>query len=401
MTMSVSQDSVSAFEQLREQLPVALIEVEWPTARVTYLNAIAQTLSGYNDEDVARGVSGLCLLDEPSQRQVLAIAQEQLASNVALGLPYQRLKGQRIYELTAIRKDGTHYPVELQAAYILDDAHFPVGIRFIFRDLTERHRLEEERRQLELQARQSQKLESLGILAGGIAHNINNLLTAVHGNLFLLRHYLGGNTDALEVVDELEVASDRGAQMVRSLVQFWRPELAASGLTDLAQLIRDTAELVRPSIPPATHLALEDLPEGRLVHGDSGALAQVLVNLLVNAIDATAGSGRITVSLSRVCLRSERRWAPPGFPAGPYHLVSIADTGPGIAPEVQEQIFDPYFSTKDVRLGRGLGLSISLSIACSHGGWLSVESTPGKGATFHLLLPDACGQKSASEPHSL
>lgn len=398
MNMINSEESaVAALDQLRSQLPAAFVEVELPSVRVTYLNAIAQTLLGYDETDIAAGLNGFELLDEESRQRAIEISDSQLAENVALGLPYQRLQGQRIHQMTAIHKDGTHFPVELQAAYILDERQFPVGIRFIVWDLSERHRLEEERRQLERQARQSQKLESLGLLAGGVAHEFNNVLTAVNGNLFLLREHLEGNDAALELIEAIECGSDRATRMVRGLLQFSRPDVEPNALTDLAELTRDTVELVRPSLPLSTHIALAALPEGRRLMVDTGALQQVLVNLLVNAIEATAQGGVISVSLSRCLLRMPSRWAPPDFPEGVYHVISISDAGPGIPCELQERIFDPYFSTKDTTHSRGLGLSISLGIARSHGGWLSVESTPGEGSTFRLLLPqhtDASGSPS-------
>jgi two-component system cell cycle sensor histidine kinase/response regulator CckA len=123
------------------------------------------------------------------------------------------------------------------------------------------------------------------------------------------------------------------------------------------------------------------------VKGSSSALEQVLVNLFVNARDAMPDGGTITVSRSTVMLTSKRRWAPPELPRGRYHVIAVRDTGTGMPPDVLEKIFDPFFTTKPVGRGSGLGLPTALAIARAHGGWLSAESTPGRGSIFRLLLP--------------
>ncbi len=375
------------YDQLRAHLPTALVEIAFPSTRVTYMNAVARALLGYDESDVAGGISGLALLQPDSRQRIVEIGAAQLTGTVAVGRPYTRQKDQGIFEFGCLRKNGTPFPAEVQSAYILDGSDYPVGVRFILMDITERRQRDEDRRRLEMQSRQSQKLESLGELAGGIAHDFNNLLTAILGNLHLLRTEIGDRPDALDLIDQATNAAARGATLVRGLLDFARPEVDRWEHTDLGALIRETASLVRPLLTTATQLIVEPLPERRVAVGNPNALEQVLVNLIVNARDALPDGGTITVSLSQKAIQPEDGWTPPDLMRGTYHVLSVSDTGTGIAPEVQERIFDPFFSTKARGTGTGLGLSISLSIARSHGGWLSVESQPGAGSTFRFFLP--------------
>ena len=256
-----------------------------------------------------------------------------------------------------------------------------------FLNVTRRKEAELERERLELLIRQAQKLESLGVLAGGVAHDFNNLLTAVLGNLYLLRQAVPEDPGLRELIDDAAHAAERGAALVRRLLTFGRPDIAQDEVVDLDTLVAESAALARPMVEPQVKLVIQGGPGRALVKGLSSALEQVLVNLFVNARDAMPDGGTITVSRSTVMLTSKRRWAPPELPRGRYHVIAVRDTGTGMPPDVLEKIFDPFFTTKPVGRGSGLGLPTALAIARAHGGWLSAESTPGRGSIFRLLLP--------------
>jgi two-component system cell cycle sensor histidine kinase/response regulator CckA len=256
-----------------------------------------------------------------------------------------------------------------------------------FLNITRRKEAELERERLELLIRQAQKLESLGVLAGGVAHDFNNLLTAVLGNLYLLRQAVPEDPGLRELIDDAAHAAERGAALVRRLLTFGRPDIAQDEVVDLDTLVAESAALARPMVEPQVKLVIQGGPGRALVKGSSSALEQVLVNLFVNARDAMPDGGTITVSRSTVMLTSKRRWAPPELPRGRYHVIAVRDTGTGMPPDVLEKIFDPFFTTKPVGRGSGLGLPTALAIARAHGGWLSAESTPGRGSIFRLLLP--------------
>ena len=267
-----------------------------------------------------------------------------------------------------------------------DAAGKPLRAAGSFLNINDRKAAEADLSRLEIQVRQSQKLESLGVFVGGIAHDFNNLLTAVLGNLYLLqRSLLGGNER--ELVAEAAHAAERGADLVGRLLTYARPEAAAGGAIALDGLLDETATLARSMLTPNTRLAVRHSREPGNANGSRTSLQQVLLNLIVNARDAMPEGGRITVSRRISDIGPRHRWAPPELPRGRYHVISVSDTGTGMTPDVMERIFDPFFTTKGVGRGSGLGLSTSLGIARAHGGWLTVESTPGTGSTFRLLLP--------------
>jgi PAS domain S-box-containing protein len=267
-----------------------------------------------------------------------------------------------------------------------DAAGKPIRAAGSFLNINDRKAAEADLSRLEIQVRQSQKLESLGVFVGGIAHDFNNLLTAVLGNLYLLqRSLLGGNER--ELVAEAAHAAERGADLVGRLLTYARPEAAAGGAIALDGLLDETATLARSMLTPNTRLAVRHSREPGNANGSRTSLQQVLLNLIVNARDAMPEGGRITVSRRISDIGPRHRWAPPELPRGRYHVISVSDTGTGMTPDVMERIFDPFFTTKGVGRGSGLGLSTSLGIARAHGGWLTVESTPGTGSTFRLLLP--------------
>ncbi len=254
-----------------------------------------------------------------------------------------------------------------------------------FLDISERKRAEEERLRLEQQVRQSQKLESLGVFAGGIAHDFNNLLTAVLGNLYLLERDLTG--PQRELVSEARNAADRGAELVKRLLTFARPEVSSGETVGLESLLHETAALARSALTSQVRVVVRRSHGDPRVRGSWTSLQQVLVNLMVNARDAMPEGGVITVARRVVNVGPRHRWAPPDLPRGRYHLVTVSDTGDGVPADLVERIFDPFFTTKEVGRGSGLGLSTALGIARAHGGWLAVDSTPGRGSTFRLLLP--------------
>jgi len=266
-----------------------------------------------------------------------------------------------------------------------DASNRPVRGAGTFLDITDRRRIEAERANLEIQMRQSQKLESLGVFAGGIAHDFNNLLTAVLGNLYLLRKEVSG--PQAELLNEAQHAAERGAELVRRLLTYARPEVEDSELVHLTPLLAETTSLARSMLTPQTTLVVRRGPTDDAVRGSWTSLQQVLLNLMMNARDAMPDGGTLTVTRRLVNVGPRHRWAAPELPRGRYHMISIADTGHGMSQEVLDRIFDPFYTTKGVGKGSGLGLSTALGIARAHGGWLSVETSMGMGSTFRLLLP--------------
>jgi PAS domain S-box-containing protein len=244
-----------------------------------------------------------------------------------------------------------------------------------------------ERKELELRLLHSQRLEGIGTLAAGVAHDLNNILTP----MLMVGTVLEGSVtgpENIEYVSLLESGARRGAAIVRQLLAFSRDMTQTRTLLDPAVLMREMQEIMRATFPCTVRVVVE-VPEGGLwgVRADSTQLMQVLMNLCINARDAMPDGGTLTLS-------GENRVAPAGgTSANPWEIgerkvqLSVSDTGHGIPPEIRGRIFDPFFSTKEVGKGTGLGLSTVYGIVTAHGGTVTVDSEPGKGSRFRVLLP--------------
>ena len=292
-------------------------------------------------------------------------------------------------EMLFVDHAGREVPV-LQLIFVHRDAHGrPALFSTVARDInplkqSERARLEAERSML-----QAQKLESLGVLAGGIAHDFNNLLTTMLGNAALARLDIAADTAAERSVHQIELAALRAAELCRQMLAYAGKGRLASAQVDLNALVEETTHLLHASISKKVSLAFalgEALPP---VHGDAAQLSQIAMNLVVNASDAIGDrSGHIVVHTGVVAASAEylaNAYLSPNLAPGEYVFLEVEDDGCGMTPEVQARIFEPFFTTKFS--GHGLGLSAVLGIARSHQGALKVESAPGRGTRFRLLLP--------------
>lgn len=247
-----------------------------------------------------------------------------------------------------------------------------------------------ERKELERQLMHSQRLEAVGTLASGVAHDLNNILTPIVMASGVLMDKLHDPEDR-ELMRLMDAGGRRGAAIVKQLLAFSRNQAQERVPVDLWQLVRETLQMVKTGLAP--NVAVVQPGEGRgLVRADSTQLHQVLMNLCVNARDAMPGGGTLTVGLTREQLPvegSEDRSLPRG---GPYLVLSVTDTGGGIAPGIMEKIFDPFFTTKSG--GTGLGLASVHGIVKAHHGFVRVESVVGQGTTFRIHLPELVGEAS-------
>ncbi len=234
----------------------------------------------------------------------------------------------------------------------------------------------------------AQQMETLGTLAGGVAHDFNNLLTAMLGNIYMVRRGLPGGSGLLaEMLDDARTAGERGAELVRRLMDYGRPHLEAPDLVAIDELVGETVRLASPGLTPLIRVTVEPPAPDLLVTGSFGALQQVLLNLLLNARDAMPEGGAITVRSSWVTADDPWIVREFGIDSGPFVSVTVTDTGHGMTPEIAARVFDPFFTTKEMGKGTGLGLPTAFSIARAHGGRIDVSSVPGAGATFRLVLP--------------
>ncbi len=286
-------------------------------------------------------------------------------------------------ELVHRKRDGTRVDVASRWAVRRNLEGQASGYLEITTDITERKRAEE-------QLRQAQRLESLGVLAGGIAHDFNNLLVGILGNASLAMDVLEKDTPAKPMLEDLVDASERAAALTRQLLAYAGKEQLTKHPIELSKLLKDLLTLLRASIPKNVHLAL-DAPDGLpRLEGDSTQLQQVIMNLVINAAEAIPEGAPGTVSVAVGCRKptaSEQSAAiiPVENADQSYLVLTIADTGMGIPAETRSRIFDPFYTTKFA--GRGLGLSAVLGIIKAHGGSICLQSTPGLGTTFVVLLP--------------
>jgi signal transduction histidine kinase len=251
-------------------------------------------------------------------------------------------------------------------------------------------------RALAAQVTRAQQMETLGTLAGGIAHDFNNLLTAILGNVYLARSTVDAESALAPYLDEARVAGERGAELVQRLLAYSRPGVDRSERVSLLHLVDETVKLASRGLTPSVELEVNAPCQAAAVEGNFSALQQVLLNLLVNARDAMPGGGRMRITCATDQVDDEAA-AAAGLRPGPFHVIAVSDTGTGMSPETLSRIFDPFFTTKDVGKGSGLGLPTSLSIARAHGGALEVETAPGQGSTFRIMLP-AAGSETAARP---
>ncbi|HVO04540.1 MAG TPA: response regulator [Candidatus Cybelea sp.] len=254
-----------------------------------------------------------------------------------------------------------------------------------FVDSTEARRLQE-------QFAQSQKMQAVGLLAGGIAHDFNNLLTAMIGfcDLLLLRHRAGDQSFA--DIMQIKQNANRAANLVRQLLAFSRQQTLQPRVLDLTDVLGELSHLLRRLIGENIELEMVHGADLKPVRADAGQLEQVIINLAVNARDAMTQGGRLSIRTRNVVTAEPMARGADVMPPGSYVMVEIADTGTGIPKEILDRIFEPFFSTKEVGSGTGLGLSTVYGIVSQTDGFIFVDSEPGKGATFRIYLPEHAQQ---------
>ena len=279
--------------------------------------------------------------------------------------------------------------LEITITPISDEQGAPHGLTGTARDVTDRRRSEAEQQRHAARMQDAQKLESLGLLAGGVAHDFNNLLGVIQANAELARADLPPGSPARESFAEIERSTHRAADLTRQMLAYAGMGRVSIEPVDLSELVRGTAELLRTVVSKKVELRLELADGLPAVEADATQLRQVVMNLISNASDAIGDvTGLITLRTSGVRLRRGELELPHGQEAldpGQYVLIEVTDTGCGMTPETRARIFDPFFTTKFV--GRGLGLAAVLGILRAHGGVIDIDSEEGHGSTFRVYLP--------------
>jgi len=279
--------------------------------------------------------------------------------------------------------------------YVLKDsmARLPFAIQRALQEKAER----EERGRLQEQLQQSQKMEAIGRLAGGVAHDFNNLLTVITGYSQLLLDQLPADEKGRSYVTQIKKAGDRAATLTRQLLAFSRKQVLAPQVLDLNCVVANINKMLRRLIGEDIELVAVPCPGLGCVKADPGQIEQVIMNLAVNARDAMPQGGRLTIETSNINLDEGSPGNSPYVVSGPYVMLAVTDTGIGMSPEVKARIFEPFFTTKEQGKGTGLGLAMVYGIVKQSGGYIWVDSEPGKGTTFKICLSRISGNCGGEE----
>jgi PAS domain S-box-containing protein len=286
------------------------------------------------------------------------------------------------------RKDGGYVCVQNRGYILRDSTHQPIRMVGGMRDLTEQ-------KNMEAQLLRAQRMESIGALAGGIAHDLNNVLAPILMSIELLQLDSGSDPRRTRILDTIHSSCCRGADLVRQVLTFARGVNGQRLAVLLPPLIAEIRETISSTFPRNIRITAEVAPNLWPVIGDPSQLHQVLLNLAVNARDALVQGGTLMMAATNVMIDSQYAGTTKGFrhgqgqkiKAGPHVLFQLTDTGQGMSAEVQARIFEPFFTTKPPGQGTGIGLATVLTVVKNHGGFLEVQSQPGRGTTFKIFLP--------------
>ena len=282
-------------------------------------------------------------------------------------------------EQTKLTKSGREIIVKTSWTLVRGANGQPKSVLAINSDVTEK-------KKLEAQFFRAQRMESIGVLAGGIAHDLNNVLSPILMSVELLKFGVNAE-DRAELLETMRASAQRGADLVKQVLSYARGIEGQSMRIDLAYILKEIRQIVRETFPKNIVFTVDIATDLWTITGDPTQLHQVLMNLCVNARDAMPHGGLLTASLKNENVDEVYAGMNPETKCGSYVSMSVRDTGTGIPPEIRDKIFDPFFTTKELGKGTGLGLSTTMSIVKSHGGFIDVTSEPGKGTMFTIHLP--------------
>jgi PAS domain S-box-containing protein len=295
------------------------------------------------------------------------------------------------FETKRYTKDGRTLDISLSASRYLDHDGYPAGMLVVLSDISQRKMLEE-------QLRHSAKMEAIGQLAGGVAHDFNNILTAVIGYANLLTNELPKAQQYQEKLGHIVSAAEKAAYLTRQLLAFGRKQMLNMKVTPLNEIIADIENLLKRLIGENIAFSAHLNPSVGSVQADLVQIQQILMNLTINARDAVKDGGKVSIETSNAVLDEAYAAMHPEVAPGEYAMFSVSDTGDGMGPETVARIFEPFFSTKAKGVGTGLGLATVYGIVKQHRGHISVYSEPGKGATFKVYLPRVNGVSGRPDP---
>lgn len=353
-----------------ETVPEAMVVID-ESGKVTSFSVAAEKLFGYAAAEVC-GQNVRMLMPSPHREAHDGYLSRYLTTGERRIIGYGRV-------VTGQRKDGTQFPMELAVGEALTSGK-RIFTGFI-RDLTSRQKIEEE-------LRHSQKMEAIGKLTGGIAHDFNNLLTVISGNLEMVERRLESEK-LLTLLREAQDAADDGAKLTAQLLAFGRRQPLNPKLTDVGALVSTFSDLLRRTLGETIELRTTVTGAMHQTMVDPSQLQNALLNLALNARDAMPRGGQLTVEISHARLDSDYARMYPQIQTGNFVLVAVTDTGTGMSAEVKQRAFEPFYTTKEVGAGSGLGLSMVYGFVKQSGGHVQLYSEAGQGTSVRLFLPAA------------
>jgi len=381
------RESEAKYRRLHETMMDAFVRIDM-TGRIQEANRAYQALLGYSEEELLQRTNGDLTPEKWHAREAGMIAEQVLVSGHS-----------QVYEKEYRRKDGTLFPVELRTFLLRDDTGQPVGMWAIVRDITERSRAEEEKAKLESQLRQAQKMESVGRLAGGVAHDFNNMLSVILGYAELIKARLTDDDPLLKDIQAIEKAAGHSRDVTRQLLALSRKQIIEPRLMNLNDLITSSQNTLSRLIGEDIDLRFYPEDDLQLINFDPTQVDQILVNLVVNARDAMPDGGKLTIETANIHLDEAYCRNHLGFKPGQYVFLGLSDDGVGMDKELQSHLFEPFFTTKEVGEGTGLGLATVYGMIKQNGGFINVYSEPGQGSTFKIYIPSA-GEEEQKIPET-
>jgi PAS domain S-box-containing protein len=393
----VSQMDITRQKQLEEQLRESDVENSKLAAIIEYAD----------DAIISLTLQGIIIGWNQGAERLYGYAAEEMVGHSILilhplekhdeykSLMHRAKTGERVIGFTTVRKrkDGVLIDVSLSVAGIEVQSGNVTGVSMISHDISKIKRLEE-------QFRQSQKMEALGTLAGGIAHDMNNLLTIGIGYSDMLIRRLSATDPMRELLAEIHTAGERGAALTRQLLAFSRKQVLEPKVVDLNDIVINTESMLRRLIGEDVVMKSDLGAALKSVRVDPGQIQQVLINLVVNARDAMPRGGRLEIKTANVTLDDSFCRANPDVKPGGYTMLTVTDSGTGMDEATKTHIFEPFFTTKELGMGTGLGMAVVHGIVTQSDGHIEIDSYIGRGTTIKVFLPQVNESISWKKPIS-
>ncbi|MFO7914059.1 MAG: PAS domain S-box protein [Desulfotignum sp.] len=385
------RESEERYRTILDEMSEGYHEVDL-AGNFTFFNEAFLNLFGYSRDEMLGTNYSCYAADEAIAKKIYRIYNKTYRT----GIPIQNC------EWDILRKDGERRTLEFYASLVRDSKGIPTGFRGIVRDITQNKQAEAEREKLQTQLNQAQKMESVGRLAGGVAHDFNNMLGVILGHAELALQKARNKKDPCSNLEKIQTAARRSADLTKQLLAFARKQIIEPKLLDLNYTVENMLSMLRRLI--GEDIDLSWVPARKLwpVKMDPTQVDQILANLCVNARDAIAGVGKLTIETGMKTFDPAYCAYHPGFIPGDFVMLAVSDNGCGMDQEIQENLFEPFFTTKDIGKGTGLGLATVYGIVKQNNGFINVYSEPGQGSTFKIYLPrqHSSAEETASAAHS-